>query len=310
MLIAADHSPAALCIESEPGAVQKGLIDELVASLRARITEEAVRVVRCEALGGAHQTWRVSLRANGGPDELTLHIAGEATDFDLRLSTTGLDARALAQLLALHAAEAVRPAIDSMLSRLGTGGADALTQLERLAPPPTLIAPAPRPPGWLGVSLELGVLVGVAPFDWAGVAQLKGTLFTRGLGAVLGAALRTAWCRSTGAVRACGYDLQLLAGPQYRFEHWSLAALGVAHATFLGVGGSDPQVPASATIVWSAGAQLNAAAWPWRVGPLDLGLSVTGALRFKPYDFTVRGQTTYLQPMVELTVGPVVQLAP
>lgn len=302
-----------LCIDNtQSSASREGLLDALVNSLRGRVDQNAVRVLRCDGLRAA-PTWRVAVEAAEAADELKLVITGDGRRIEMWLPVQGLDPYTLAQVLALNAAEAVRPGINALLARLGLGASDALTNTE--GPPAPVVAQVARAKPvtmrqWGALSLQLGALFGAAPFDWAGTAQLSGKLFQRGLGGAMMMGTRTPWCRTSGAVKACGAQAELALGPRFRFEHWELAVLGLGRATFVTVGGSDPQVPPTTHTVWAAAAVAQVGVWPWRLGSFDFGFAASGTVWFRPFDFTVRGAALYRQPTFELVLGPTVEFAP
>lgn len=319
-----------LCVEVDQSATTTSLRlaeKELVQAVRARIARRQLQVESCRHTGIDAPTWRLSAMPHG-ESALLLVVTSADERVGHVLSVAGMKPEQVIQLVALTAAEDVRPALDRLLQQLGIAEEDVPTEAEQLdalvksveeqAPQgeeqggegAPLEAPPPPPPpslvGPLSFDVSLGPLAGLIDPELTLAAVVGATL---GLGPVdvrVHLAGRPLPTLDDPALTASGGALS--SGLMLRWRQGGLSLGGglSGRLTQLDVTDHLLGVAKGGHSYWDAAVSLDGRWVVYRLSVLELSLICHADLWWQPRELTVADRLLYKQPLLEVFLGPAV----
>jgi hypothetical protein len=292
-----------LCVRlTSEGAVAGLPVRELVVALRARIARRQLAVFACAPSHGS--TWVMTVDRK--PELVSTLVEGNGISLrrDLPLLAE-LRPYEVAQLVAIGAAEMVRPSVDAVLERLGIlGEPDDIDELaadlqaEEPTPPPTTSAWSARALlGASGADREAPVLGVVA------MSVLRAfDSFSGGLSLELGTPHRAH--RDGAGLMA--YEAALALVLEHKWGPLSTGLRVVEQAMHLSI--DDSVSTGRRLTLWRTGAGLHAAYSPWQGERWSVGVVAGGTLWLQPRRLLVRGSTAITQPRTEAFIGPQIEV--
>lgn len=315
-LRAAPATAPLLCVRVEVDAASETplvLPADLVRALKLRIARRALRVTHCRSDLVPPPTWRLTL-SRASTAQLTLEIAGaelvQRADVALPESGSATSQDELVQVVALKAAELVRPAVDDLLTRLGLlapaaeGDAVARIEAEMQGEPDdtesTTIPPSPESDTRGMVALALG-----PTFDVERGAVL-GRLALRAGGQVgwLTVAAEVAaanWQeRKRDGVRLRTGSLDGAGSVGLRLGTYELALWGLARWSGADIRSRVDDVHSGLRQYWSFGLGASVGDRWWQVRGFQLGMDLRGLYVWRTRTLELRGAALLRQPRIEI----------
>lgn len=323
-----------LCVDVQTiaaTATQRLSEKELVQAVRARIARRQLHVESCHDTDIVAPTWRLSAMPH---DEgtLLLVVSSDGERVGHVLSISGLKPEQVIQLVALTAAEDVRPALDRLLQQLGIAEEDVQAEAEPLdeliksveeqaaqgdnngddtaevnlpaaaapsVPSPSLVGPlsfdASTGPlgGLFDPELTLAAVVGATL--GVGPVDLRVHLAGRPL-----PSLEDPLLTVSGAAVSAGVMLR------WRYENLSLGAGLSGRLTQVDVVGHVQGVAKGGHSYWDAALSADGRLVLYRLSFLELALVFHADVWWQPREIVVADRRLYRQPLLEAFLGPAV----
>lgn len=298
-LSATDPVPALFCVASEANGALS--LSDLREALQARLDLPGVDVVLCSDAPADAVRWRLDVEPQQ-PGDLLVRLDGQGLAQVQPVQRHGLGPERLAQVVALVAAEAVRPALElAGVPRPATASdtEDVIGALEAEPTPPPPVDGGVRP----YVQLEPFMLLAGTRLKPA--AGLGGGLELRRLGVELRLVAQPLSTSPRAMLQGSIADVTLAVG-------WSLrpvrVALGlVGRATFVRHHRVAGETEGPWDVVTSAGVTLGTDMALWHAGTWEVALVGGLALWPRPAALRVGGRTAHEAPYVEVTLGPAIR---
>lgn len=328
----AERELPTLCVSDDlpaERAYAKIEVPQLMAALRARIARRHMRVQACDARRG--RTWDMHVWAVD-PQTVGISIEGSTLEWSKTVTIAGLNAQETAQLIALHATDALRPSIDALLVKLGlwdettnvdtndsSASIEAIAaQAPSLSVPAPASAPHPEPapasPQPENTSYVLGVgagpTLGAEVGDVSPYLELHSGLAWGPFSLVVHAGGRHLLPSRKGEAELSIDDLSGGLGVVRSWPAFDIGLRGQVRLDVLrlrrapsGFTGARRQYD------WGHGLALTGGYWPWRGEAFKLGVAAQTWVWLKRSRFLVNGVTQHSQPLLDVFLGPTVQTA-
>lgn len=297
---------------------------ELVQAVRARIARRQLHVERCRSASEAVPTWRLSAMPQGD-GALLLVVTSAEERLGHVLQVGGMTSEQVIQLVALTAAEDVRPALDRLLQQLGIAEEDGLANgsafddlvstveeqaaakgtaaPQQPAPPPT----PPSAPSFLGpfvLDVAVGPLGGLFDLDLAIAAVVGASLGVGPLDVRLHLSGRPLPALEDVALSATGGAWSSGLALRWSDERLSLGAGLAGRLTQMDVVNRAAGTAKGAVSYWDVALSTDGKLSIHRHAFLDLALVFHADLWWQPRQLVVADRVIYRQPLLEVFVGP------
>jgi hypothetical protein len=275
-------------------------MDEVLAALRARIAEELVEVRPC-AGETDEPTWELDL----------LTCASSSLTFDLRGPSLAvlqvvplaprLHVHEVAQLLALHVSEAIRPSVDAYLAQRLARANERQQRLEVKTP----ANPPPQPVNDLLyaptviLAANAGVALTAPQARPAALVELRAKKPLQPVDLIASLAVRKFADEQRDGFKASTQELAFGVGAEESIGAFGVGARVLGRASLVDVEAPSAELSGWRTL-WDFGAALHASVRPWSFGAWGIGVSAAAELWWRPRRFLIHGEPVLTQSHVEV----------